>query len=93
MHADTDVWGATCNDGRVDTVGDVTQRIAAELRAARGRENVSVAAVVRATGASRQRLYDIFNGRISPTVDEMVVLCRYFHVDAVQVMAKAVYGS
>lgn len=75
-----------------DSTGEVTERIAVVLREAQGRDKTHVAAVIRATGLSRSRVYDVFNGKISPSVVELIILCRHFHLDAVRVFSEAVYG-
>lgn len=82
------IWGTTIGRGFDNMRGvtpvlpttDATKRIAAELRSVRGRANISVAEVVRLAGTSKDRTYDIFNGRVSPTVDELARICDVMHV-------------
>jgi hypothetical protein len=69
-----------------------TQRVAMILREALGRDKISVAEVIRATGASKQRTYDLVNGDISPTIDEFVAICRHLGLDPVKVFAQALRG-
>lgn len=67
-------------------ISDTTKRIASDLRSARGRANVSVAEVIRLTGTSKDRTYGIFNGLVSPTIDELVAICGVFHLELAELV-------
>lgn len=62
------------------------------LREALGRDKITVADVIRATGGSKQRTYDLINGDISPTIDEFVAICKHLGLDPVKVFARAMQG-
>lgn len=73
----------------VQPVNELTERVAAELRSARGRADISKARVVRDAGTSKERTYGIFEGKISPTVAELYAICKVLGVSVSEVIVSA----
>ena len=69
-------------------VDRLTEALAAELRAERGRSRISQTTIAAAIGRSQSYVSHTLNGQLSPSIDELVVICDLLGIRADELLAR-----